>query len=78
MELNYNFPYDLNDDIRHFVIWFRLEKFDDFNNPAEVRKIIEQYKIENNVDFDEVVFFQNIERLRSVPGIPHIHVFAKL
>ena len=75
---NNNFPYDLEEDIRHFVIWFRMEKFDDFNNPAEVRKIIAQYKLENNVEFDEVVFFQNIERLRSVPGIPHIHVFAKL
>ena len=37
-----NFPYDMESDIIHYVIWFRLEKFEDFNNPGEVIKIIKK------------------------------------
>ena len=77
MTLN-NFPYDFQSGIVHYVIWFRLEKFSDFNNPGAVKEIIRKYQEDNNVEFKDIVFFQNIERLRSVPGIPHIHVFARI
>ena len=73
-----NFPYDMESGIVHYVIWFRLEKFGDFNNAEEVRKIIKKYQEDNSVQFLDTVFFQNIERLRSVPGIPHIHVFTRV
>lgn len=73
-----NFPYDMEEGIVHYVIWFKLESFSDFNNPNEVRKIIKKFKEDNSLEIHDTVFFQNIERLRSVPGIPHIHVFAKL
>ena len=77
MTLN-NFPYDMESGIVHYVIWFNLEKFGEFNNPGEVRKIIKKYEEDNCVEFLDTVFFQNIERLRSVPGIPHIHVFTRV
>ena len=31
-----NFPYDMEEGIIHYVIWFKLESFSDFNNPIEV------------------------------------------
>lgn len=77
MTLN-NFPYDMEDGINHYVIWFQLDRFSDFNNPGEVKKIIKKYEQDSGVEFQDTVFFQNIERLRSVPGIPHIHVFARI
>ena len=73
-----NFPYDMEEGIIHYVIWFKLESFSDFNNPIEVSKIIQKFKEDNSLEIQDTVFFQNIERLRSVPGIPHIHVFVKL
>lgn len=73
-----NFPYYFEEDIGHYVIWFKSETFQDYNNPVAVKKIVSDFQRDNGVEFKEFVFFQNIERLRSVPSIPHIHVFAKL
>ena len=73
-----NFPYYFEDGIAHYVIWFRLETFQEYNNPTAVSKIVSEFQEEKNIQFTDYTFFQNIERLRSVPGIPHIHVFAKV
>ena len=73
-----NFPYYFEEDIGHYVIWFKLETFQDYNNPVAVNKIVADFQKKKGILFKDYVFFQNIERLRSVPGIPHIHVFAKL
>ena len=61
--------------IVHYVIWFRLEKFSDFNNPGAVKDIIKKYQEDNNVEFKDRLL-QNIERLRSVPVFCYSSVFA--
>jgi hypothetical protein len=73
-----NFPYYFEAGISHYVIWFKLETFKDYNNPVAVNKIVSKFQRDNRLEFEEYVFFQNIERLRSIPEIPHIHVFAKV
>ena len=75
---NNMFPYHLDDGIMHYVIWFKLDSFLEYNNYKKIVSIIKEYERKNDLKFEGFTFFQNIERLRSVPGIPHIHVFAKL
>ena len=73
-----NYPYYTEDDVVHYVIWFVGSTFERYNNPFTIEKIIDDYKIENNISEEsEYVYYQNIEALRSIPSIPHLHVFIK-
>ena len=77
MTLN-NYPYYMEDGICHYVIWFKGDKFDRYNNMGNIEDIIQKYMEHNNIDVDcEYVYYQNIEALRSIPSIPHLHVFIK-
>lgn len=77
MTLN-NYPYYLEDGVIHYVIWFKGENFGKYNNPAEINNIIKDYVSLNDIsDKCEYIFYQNIEELRSIPSIPHLHVFMK-
>ena len=74
-----NYPYYTEDDVVHYVIWFVGSTFERYNNPSTIEKIIEDYKIENNISEEsQYVYYQNIEALRSIPSIPHLHVFIKI
>lgn len=77
MTLN-NYPYYLEDGVVHYVIWFKRENFGKYNNPTEIKNIIKDYVSLNDIsDKSEYIFYQNIEELRSIPSIPHLHVFMK-
>ena len=77
MTLN-NYPYYLEDRVIHYVIWFKGENFGKYNNPTEINNIIKDYVSLNDIsDKCEYIFYQNIEELRSIPSIPHLHVFMK-
>ena len=78
MTLN-NYPYFMEEGIVHYVIWFKGGHFGKYNNQSEINSIIRDYMISNHInDKCEYTFYQNIEELRSIPSIPHLHVFMKL
>ncbi len=78
MTLN-NYPYFMEDGIVHYVIWFKGDKFDRYNNPISIKNIVKDYMAKNNVNSKyQYIFYQNIEALRSIPSIPHLHVFLKM
>tara|TARA_B100000242_G_C42953374_1_gene442103 strand:- start:742 stop:954 length:213 start_codon:yes stop_codon:yes gene_type:complete len=68
----------MEDGIKHYVIWFVGSTFDRYNNPCTIERIIEDFKAGNNISEEsEYIYYQNIEALRSIPSIPHLHVFIK-
>ena len=71
-----NYPYYLEEGINHYVIWFKKEKFDIYNNPGSIEKIIKEFIFENELGNScNFIYYQNIEELRSIPSIPHVHVY---
>ena len=74
------YPYNMEDGIHHFLIWFNPDTefrfwIQDFQ---KVREIIADYCAQGNIEMDtECVYFQNLESMRSVKAIPHIHIFWK-
>jgi hypothetical protein len=78
MTLN-NYPYYMEDGVVHYVIWFKGDKFYKYNNPPAIENIIKDYITHNNIySRCDYVYYQNIEELRSIPSIPHLHVFMKI
>lgn len=71
------FPYNLEDNIKHYIIWLNPIYYNDkqinFNNI----KHIDFIKSIINVPYDDFIFFENNIQHRSVLGIRHIHVFIK-
>ena len=59
-----NFPYYFIDDTQHYVIWFR----DNINY-----KLIE-FLLR---DYDDIVYFENHQNIKSIRSIPHVHIFLK-
>ena len=78
-----NFPYDMEEGIQHYLVWvnpnyqgeqrFRIEDF------GYVRDwVLEKFCGGDEETLDRrCVYFQNIERLRSVKAIPHLHIFIR-
>ena len=78
MTLN-NYPYYMEDGVVHYVIWFKGDKFYRYNNISAIENIVRDYINMNNIDSgSDYVYYQNIEELRSIPSIPHLHVFIKM
>lgn len=77
------FPYDIENKVKHYLVWvnpnyqgkyrFRIEDFGFVRN-----WILNKFcnGCEEMLDL-HCVYFQNIERLRSVKAIPHLHVFIR-
>jgi hypothetical protein len=73
-----DYPYYMEDGVKHYVIWFTGRTFDRYNNPSTIERIIEDFKVGNNISEEsEYIYYQNIEALRSIPSIPHLHVFIR-
>ena len=58
------YPYHFIDDTQHYVIWFR----DKINY-----KLIE-FLLR---DYEDVVYFENINKNKSINSIPHVHIFLR-
>ena len=74
------FPYNLESGIRHSLIWFNpdLESRNWIQNSSLVQEIIGDYCARENICRNTCcVYFQNLESMRSVKAIPHIHIFWK-
>ena len=74
------FPYNMESGIQHFLIWFNpdLESRNWIQNYSKVQEIIADYCAGQNICRDTCcVYFQNLESMRSVKAIPHIHIFWK-
>ena len=74
------YPYNMESGIHHFLIWFNPDTEHRFwiGDFRKVREIIVDYCAQQNIEMEtECVFFQNLESMRSVKAIPHIHIFWK-
>lgn len=61
------YPYDLNPEIEHYVVWMRKEhKFHTLNS---IPDRYHQY---------EIAYFENHESNKSIPEIDHVQVFLYL
>lgn len=70
------FPYDIEDNCYHYVIWFDNEYFKKVTSSINENKIIDNIvrsKFKNN----EYIYFENISGNKSVAKIKHFHVFIK-
>ena len=61
-----NFPYNLDKNIEHYLVWFKDEKF---INYKLINFLFRDYKF---------ICFENTLNFRSIDKIRHIHVFVKL
>ena len=71
--VNNEFPYDLNPNIQHLLIWIYPGK--DFSDESIIG-IIEDYMKNNG--HSEYIYFRNILAIRSVLEIDHYHIFVKI
>ena len=70
--ISYNenmFPYNLNKNIDHYVLW-TTDDMDD--KMEEVSKMISYY-----VEGKKYMFYRNPPNSRSIPDLFHVHVFIK-
>jgi hypothetical protein len=75
------FPYLLEDGIKHLVCWFNPfvfpNKSPDLNTiPDQIKVIMKLYNSKLTLGKDWI-YFENNTTARSVPGIRHIHIFIK-
>ena len=63
-----NFPYHVEDNISHLVLWSREDLTDN-----QIKNILER-KYKNQ----EYIYFRNPAHIRSIPSVFHIQVFLKL
>jgi len=59
------FPYDIPEDMNHFVLWFNFKE----------RNMLLGEQIINNYFKDTVIWFANIPELMSINQLFHIHIF---
>lgn len=74
------FPYHMEAGINHYLIWFNpdLESCHWIRSFQKVKEIVEEFCRQQNINQDaDCIFFQNLECMRSVKAIPHIHIFWK-
>ncbi|KGO77275.1 Protein of unknown function DUF3605 [Penicillium italicum] len=81
LRIIYNdWPYGVEKDIIHLVVWTKFELEDDpatDDLTASARAAIESYVQDtfcSRVPPEQVVWFKNWKSLKSVPGIEHFHV----
>jgi hypothetical protein len=71
------FPYDLKDNIRHYVLWFNPKYYMNRENiildKLYLNNIVRQ-RFPNN----DYVYIVNSDKYKSVKEIYHIHVFIRI
>jgi len=77
------FPYDLSENIEHWLVWFHPKHFQKVPTSNIVDQLIEEHLgatvCYDNIEHKEkqIVWHENPEKFKSVKNIPHIHVFVK-
>lgn len=70
------FPYDVEDNCKHFVIWFDTKYYANLKLKEDEEIIIDKI-VRNKFKDNQYVYFENISNNKSVPDIKHFHVFIK-
>ena len=67
-----DYPYNIGDNILHYVLWLKDKKNHDFNELNSIIKeqIVVQFKVSK-----EFAFSENIYKNKSIPEVQHYHVF---
>lgn len=60
-----DFPYEFKDNTKHYLIWFKEDKFLNYNI---INFLFRDY---------EFVCFENINKYKSITEIRHIHIFIR-
>ena len=61
-----DFPYDLEPNIKHYILWLKDESLD-----------VEIILLENNFIFnDNLIWYRNSPENRSIKNIVHYHIFT--
>ena len=71
-----SFPYDIEDNCLHYVIWFDSEYFKKVTLCINQNKIIDNI-IRNKFKDNEYIYFENYSHNKSVQKVKHFHVFIK-
>lgn len=64
-----DFPYAVEEGVHHLVLW---------SNASLTSEQIKDYLDRHLLPQGEYVFFENPTHLKTIPGIFHVHVFAKI
>jgi len=72
------FPYDIEDDIEHYLIWFNPKYYKNWRRTIiydnkYIEKIINNNKLLNK----SYIYFINGSNIQSIKDIQHIHIFMK-
>tara|TARA_Y100000590_G_scaffold240874_1_gene270879 strand:- start:2402 stop:2806 length:405 start_codon:yes stop_codon:yes gene_type:complete len=70
------FPYDIEDNCYHYVIWFDNEYFKKVTNSINENKIINNI-VRSKFKDNQYIYFENLSNNKSVAKIKHFHVFIK-
>ena len=71
-----NFPYDIEDNCHHYVIWFDNEYFKKVTSSINENKIINNI-VRSKFKDNEYIYFENLTHNKSIAKIKHFHVFIK-
>ena len=69
-----NYPYDVSHDVDHMVCWFNPNCFDAI--PANIDDVL-TLVVGGGRRRDNYTWFENPSEWKSVPSIPHVHVFIQ-
>lgn len=75
-----SFPYNCDTNIQHYLIWFN-PKFNNMLpetlNSSKFDNLVKK-EVNKNIGFEnQYIYFENINELKSVRSIRHIHIFIK-
>ena len=71
-----NFPYDIEENCQHYVIWFDSKYYSELKLKDSEEKIIEKI-VRTKFKDNQYIYFENVSNNKSVPNIVHYHVFIK-
>jgi len=68
---NNDFPYNIEEDVQHKILWIN-PKYNDLFDDKLINKIITMRMKDKNY-----IYFENIETNKSIKTIKHYHIFIK-
>lgn len=72
------FPYDIEDDIEHYLIWFNPKYYKSWRRTIIYdNKYIENIINNNKLVNKSYIYFINGSNIQSIKNIQHIHIFMK-
>lgn len=71
-----SYPYDIEEDCNHYIIWFENEYFNKITLCIDENKIIDNI-IKSKFKNNKYIYFENVDNNKSIKKIKHFHVFIK-